>query len=208
MAVRLRNRDYHSGNFGGLLADPAIILAHAVATITDARGRICIPEWLPNSLTDNVRAALADLPPRLNDPDWGEPSLTSSERVFGWNSFSVLATSSGSIVAPQSAISGAARAVGQLRFVVGTDVENILPALRKHLDAHCFEMVELSQLHQAFKATRISPTHPWVRFVSDSIERSVHMRPHVLPNLGLAAERAICRNPRLAYNLDSAFLRR
>ncbi|WP_410010518.1 M20/M25/M40 family metallo-hydrolase [Phyllobacterium zundukense] len=184
MAVRLRDRDCHSGNLGGLLADPAIVLAHAIASITDQRGRIRIPEWLPNSLSEDVRAALADLPPPLNDPDWGETSLTPSERVFGWNSFSVLAMSSGSIDAPQSAISGVARAVGQLRFVVGTDMQDILPALRRHLDAYGFEMVEVSQIDEAFKATRLSPSHPWVRFVCNSIKKTVDKRPHVLPNLG------------------------
>ncbi|THK35204.1 M20 peptidase family dipeptidase [Ensifer sp. MPMI2T] len=184
MAVRLRERDYHSGNFGGLLADPAIILTHAIASITSARGRIRIPEWLPNSLTEDVRTALADLPPRLNDPDWGEPSLTPSERVFGWNSFSVIAISTGSIDAPQSSIAGLARAVGQLRFVVGTEMEDILPALRRHLDSQGFELVELSQIDAAFKATRLSPSNPWVQFACSSIEKTSDKRPHVLPNLG------------------------
>lgn len=43
--VQLRDQDYHFGNFGGLLADPAIILAHALASITDSRRLIRIPEW-------------------------------------------------------------------------------------------------------------------------------------------------------------------
>ncbi|MBB4577582.1 M20 family metallopeptidase [Rhizobium lentis] len=184
MSVRARDRGYHSGNFGGLLADPAIILAHAIASITNARGRIRIPEWLPDSLSEDVRATLADLPSPLNDLDWGETSLSPSERVFGWNSFSVLAMSSGSIDAPQSAISAVARAVGQLRFVVGTNMRDILPALRRYLDAHGFDMVEVSQTDDAFKATRLSPSHPWVRFVCNSIEKAVDKRPHVLPNLG------------------------
>ena len=184
MVVRLRDSDSHSGNFGGLLADPAIILAHAIASIADARGVVRIPEWLPNSLTDDIREALVDLPHPLNDPHWGEPYLSPPERVYGWNSFSILATSSGSIDAPQSAISGAARAIGQLRFVVGTEMKDILPSLRRHLDAHGFKMVKLSQIDEPFKATRLSPGHPWVRFVCDSIEKTVHKRPHVLPNLG------------------------
>ncbi|AVC45475.1 peptidase M20/M25/M40 family protein (plasmid) [Rhizobium leguminosarum bv. viciae] len=184
MVVRLRDSDCHSGNFGGLLADPAIILGHAIASITDARGQIRIPEWLPNSLTDDIREALADLPHPLNDPDWGEANLTPPERVYGWNSFSILATSSGSIGAPQSAISGTASAIGQLRFVVGTDMEDILPSLRRHLDAHGFRMVKISQIGEPFKATRLSPGHPWVHFVCDSIEKTIQKRPHVLPNLG------------------------
>lgn len=181
--VRLRDQDYHSGNFGGLLADPTIILAHALASITDERGQIRIPEWRPDSLTPEIKAVLAGLPYRQHDADWGEETLTPSERVFGWNSFAVLAISSGAIDAPQSAIPGMARAVGQLRFVVGTDMDDIVPALRRHLDRHGFEMVDVALHDEPFKATRFSLDHPWVRFVCDSIARSTQQTPHILPNL-------------------------
>ncbi|MCX8997394.1 M20 family metallopeptidase [Rhizobiaceae bacterium BDR2-2] len=184
LVVDLREGDFHSGNFGGLLADPAILLAQAIATITDARGQIRIPEWRPDSLTPDIRAALRDLPPRQHDADWGESELTPGERVFGWNSFAVLAMSSGNIAAPQNAISGSARATCQLRFVVGTDMDDILPALRRHLDAHGFPMVEIRPgRREAFRATRFSPDHPWVRFVERSLASSAGKRPHVLPNL-------------------------
>lgn len=184
LVVNLRDGDHHSGNFGGLLADPAIILAHAIATITDARGQILVPEWRPTSLTRDIRDTLRDLPPRRHDAEWGEGDLTPSERVFGWNSFAVLALSSGNISAPQNAISGSARATCQLRFVVGTDMDGIIPALRRHLDAHGFPMVEvLAARGEAFRATRFSPDHPWVQFVESSLARSVGRRPHVLPNL-------------------------
>lgn len=184
LMVNLRDGDHHSGNFGGLLADPAIILAQAISTITDARGQIQIPEWRPTSLTPDIRATLRDLPPRRHDAEWGESDLTPSERVFGWNSFAVLAMSSGNIDAPQNAISGSARATCQLRFVVGTDINDIIPALRRHLDAHGFSMVEVRPGRgEAFRATRFSPDHPWVRFVENSLTRTAGKRPHVLPNL-------------------------
>ncbi|MFT4183403.1 MAG: M20 family metallopeptidase [Rhizobium sp.] len=184
LIVNLRDGDHHSGNFGGLLADPAILLAQAIASITDARGQIQIPEWRPTSLTPDIRAVLRDLPPRRHDADWGESELTPSERVFGWNSFAVLALSSGNIDAPQNAISGSARATCQLRFVVGTDINEILPALRRHLDKNGFPMVEVRAARgEAFQATRFSPDHPWVRFVEASLTRSAGRPPHVLPNL-------------------------
>ncbi len=184
LMVNLRDGDHHSGNFGGLLADPAIILAQAISTITDARGQILVPEWRPTSLTPDIRATLRDLPPRRHDAEWGESYLTPSERVFGWNSFAVLAMSSGNIDAPQNAISGSARATCQLRFVVGTDINDIIPALRRHLDSHGFPMVEISPARgEAFRATRFSPDHPWVRFVENSLTRTAGGRPHLLPNL-------------------------
>lgn len=189
LELTLREGAHHSGNWGGLLADPAMILAHALATITDRRGQIQIPEWRPDSLTDDVRAALADLPvtggegPSV-DPDWGEESLTPAERVFGWNSLAVLAMTSGVPEAPVNAISASARATCQLRYVVGTDPADILPALRRHLDANGFEAIAIRPHDRGFfAATRLDPKHPWVGFIAGSIERTTGRPPHILPNL-------------------------
>jgi len=189
LIVDLRDGAHHSGNWGGLLADPAIILAQALSTITDARGQIQIPEWHTTSLTDDIRAALRDLPlkgdggPEI-DADWGQADLTPAERVFGWNSFTVLAMKSGVPEAPVNAISGYAKAACQLRFVVGTDLEDILPALRRHLDARGFGVVQIALHERAFfNATRLAPDHPWVQFVARSLGQTSGKPPHILPNL-------------------------
>ncbi|TDK52382.1 M20 family metallopeptidase [Antarcticimicrobium luteum] len=189
LTVDLREGAHHSGNWGGLLADPAMILAQALSTITDARGQIRIPEWRPDSLTDQVRAALRPLPLEGGDGpdidlDWGEESLTPAERVYGWNSFAILAMKSGVPEAPVNAISASARATCQLRFVVGTDTGEMLPALRRHLDAHGFGKVQIeSHERGSFAATRLDPDHPWVDYVRASLEQSAGKPPHVLPNL-------------------------
>ena len=189
LVVNLREGAHHSGNWGGLLADPAMILAQALSTITDARGQIRIAAWRPTSLTPAVRAALADLPIAAEDgpaidSDWGEASLSPAERAYGWNSFAVLAMKSGVPEAPVNAISAHARATCQLRFVVGTDQAQILPALRRHLDEHGFHAVQIvPQDGGAFAATRLDPDHPWVAFVADSLTRSTGQDPHILPNL-------------------------
>jgi acetylornithine deacetylase/succinyl-diaminopimelate desuccinylase-like protein len=189
LELDLREGAHHSGNWGGLLADPAIILAHALATITDRRGQIQIPEWRPDSLTDDVRAALDGLPitggdgPTV-DEDWGEETLTPAERAYGWNSFAVLAMTSGVPEAPVNAISGKARATCQLRYVVGTDPADIVPALRRHLDKHGFQAVKITPHDRGFfAATRLDPKHPWVSFVVQSITETTGQPPHILPNL-------------------------
>ncbi|KPP88448.1 MAG: putative deacylase [Rhodobacteraceae bacterium HLUCCO07] len=189
LIVDLREGAHHSGNWGGLLADPAMILAQALATITDKRGQIRIPEWRPDSLTPAVRAALEGLPIESTDgpdinTDWGEEDLTPVERAYGWNSFAILAMKSGVPEAPVNAISANACATCQLRYVVGTDPEEILPALRRHLDAHGFDAVRIEPHDRGFfRATRLNPDHPWVTFVADSLERSAGQAPHILPNL-------------------------
>ncbi|WP_422028476.1 M20 family metallopeptidase [Roseovarius sp.] len=189
LVVDFREGAHHSGNWGGLLADPAMVLAQALSTITDPRGQIRIPEWRPDSLTDDVRAALRGLPiaggdgPAI-DENWGEETLTPVERAYGWNSFAVLAMKSGVPEAPVNAISAHARATCQLRYVVGTDPEDIVPALRRHLDAHGFEGVRIVPHDRGFfRATRLAPDHPWVSFVAASLERTAGQSPHILPNL-------------------------
>jgi hypothetical protein len=73
----------------------------------------------------------------------------------------------------------------QLRFVVGVNPDGILPALRRHLDRQGFPMVQVSQSRdEVFKATRLDPEDPWVRWAADSLERTTGKRPAVLPNLG------------------------
>ncbi|MEI4471198.1 M20 family metallopeptidase [Frigidibacter sp. MR17.24] len=189
LVVNLRAGAHHSGNFGGLLADPAMILAQALAVITDARGAIRVPEWRPDSLTPRLREILAALPPveagfALSE-QWGEPGLSPAERVFGWNSFAILALHAGRPEAPVNAIAGSARATCQLRFVTGTDPRAILPALRRHLDAAGFGMVEIRDPGDSdFGATRLDPDHPWVTAVAAALERATGLRPHLLPNLG------------------------
>ncbi|QDG76341.1 M20 family metallopeptidase [Labrenzia sp. PHM005] len=186
--VNLRDGANHSGNWGGLLADPAMILSHAIASICDVKGQIQIEEWRPDSLTPKIREALKDLPIGDGGPEisanWGEEGLSAPERAFGWNSFAVLAMKSGVPEAPVNAISGHASAHCQLRYVVGTDSDDILPALRRHLDKHGFSMVEIVPADRVFfQATRLDPDHPWVDFVRDSLTETSGKNPHVLPNL-------------------------
>lgn len=189
LSVDLRDGAHHSGNWGGLLADPAQRLIHAIASICNARGTILIPEWRPTSLTPEIRALIRDLPasdgsgPAI-DPNWGEPGLTPSERALGWNSFAVLAMSSGVPEAPVNAISGRARATCQLRFVVGTDAGDIVPALRRHLDAGGFTDVQIEGADEVlFPATRLDPANPWVQRAAGSIQATTGQVPHVVPNL-------------------------
>jgi hypothetical protein len=72
-----------------------------------------------------------------------------------------------------------------LRFVVGVDIEEILPALRRHLDRHGFSFVQIAQgRDEIFRATRIAPDNPWVQWTSASMQRTAGERPAIIPNLG------------------------
>ena len=191
MDVDLREGGHHSGNWGGLLANPAIILLNAIATITTARGKILIPDLLPPGIPDPVKQALSDIEhdggedaPEI-DPDWGEPGLSTAEQVHAWNSFEVLAFTAGDPERPVNAIPPRARATCQIRFTVGVDPDRFLDILRDHLDAQEFPMVALSQARQNYAhATRLDPGNPWVTFCEASLDRTTNKKTAVLPSLG------------------------
>jgi acetylornithine deacetylase/succinyl-diaminopimelate desuccinylase-like protein len=190
LAVNLREGGHHSGNWGGLLANPGTILAHAIASLVDARGRILVEALRPAAIPASVRAALADIEPGepggpVIDAQWGEPGLTPAERVFAWNTLEVLAFVSGNPAHPVNAIPPRATAHMQLRFVVGSDPSSFVPALRAHLDAHGLAGVEVSASRVAvMHATRLDPDNPWVRRIAASIAHTTGQRPAILPNLG------------------------
>jgi acetylornithine deacetylase/succinyl-diaminopimelate desuccinylase-like protein len=189
LRVALRDRSYHSGNWGGLLRNPATVLASAVACLVDGRGQILVPGLRPPPLPPAVRAALAALPvgggpgdPEV-DAGWGEPGLTPAERVYGWNTLEVLSLAAGHPDPPVNAIPGSAHAHAQLRFVVGTDIAGLAGALRARLDECGFGMVAV-ETGQVMNATRADPDGPWVRFALASLERTAGRPAALLPNLG------------------------
>ena len=186
----LRDGGHHSGNWGGLLANPGTILAHAIASLVDAKGAILVPGLRPAPVPQSVRRALASIEPGepggpAIDRDWGEPGLTPAERVFGFNTLEVLAFKTGNPENPVNAIPGRASAHLQLRFVEGCDHTTFLAAIRAHLDAHGFSRVEVRPARsETMAATRLDPDHPWVRWAAASVARTTGVTPAILPNLG------------------------
>ena len=187
--VNLREGGHHSGNWGGVLANPATILANAIASLVDHQGRLQLDALKPPRLTNQIRAALADVEvkPMADEPalseNWGEEGLSAAERLYAWNTLEVLAMSSGNIEKPANAIPGQASAVLQLRFVVGTRVDNIAEVIKAHLEARGFPMVEVSAT-QRFAASRTDFDSPWVKWTAESIRKTTGKAPAVLPNFG------------------------
>ncbi len=189
LRAALRARAYHSGNWGGALRNPATVLASAVASLVDGRGRILVPGLRPPPIPPEVREALARIPvgggpgdPDV-DEDWGEPGLTPAERVTGWNTLEVLSLAAGDPDRPVGVIPGSAHAHCQLRFVPGTDVTALAETLREHLDRSGLGMVAIEPGF-VMRASRADLRGPWVRFALDSLERTEHIPAVLLPNLG------------------------
>ena len=190
LVVDLRPGGVHSGNWGGMTRDPAIILAHAIAAIADRHGRILVPGWLPRAIPAPVRAALAGLDLQAEggaatiDPEWGEPGLTAAEKVYAWTSFIVLAMEAGHPASPVNAVAPRANAHCQIRYTVDVDPESFAPALRTHLDAAGFPEVQVVPHGVRMAASRTSPDDPWVQWVAASMADSLPRPIQLIPNSG------------------------
>ena len=83
--VELRDGGHHSGNWGGLLANPGVILAHALASIVTREGKVLVRDLLPKNIPGSVINALKNCTPTPEpdepqiDPWWGEPGLSAAE---------------------------------------------------------------------------------------------------------------------------------
>ena len=189
LVIRLRPGGVHSGHWGGITPDPAIILAHAIASIADRHGRILVREWLPqDGVTPAVHAVLDGCPVEGGgeaaqvDPDWGEPGLSAAEKIYAWSSFIVLAMTSGRPENPVNAVAPDARAHCQIRYTVDADPDRFVPALRRHLDAAGFGEAQIENGRVRMPASRTDPSDPWVQRVARSLERSLGQKVQIIPN--------------------------
>jgi acetylornithine deacetylase/succinyl-diaminopimelate desuccinylase-like protein len=72
LTADLRPGDHHSGNWGGLLVNPATLLANAIASLVDGNGRILVQALRPPALSEAVRQALSHIA-MVSGPD--EPAI-------------------------------------------------------------------------------------------------------------------------------------
>lgn len=191
MRLEYREGGHHSGNWGGLLANPAIVLMHAITSLVGPTGQVKHPTLKPQHMPNSVRAALGsvDVVSGPDDPDidpwWGEPGLTAAEKVFGWNTFEVLSFISGDPDKPQNAVPPFAEAICQIRFTVDTDPDLFIPAIREHFAENDWGDVVVEPARMSMlRASRLDPDHPAVPWAVRSITESLGRAPAVIPNSG------------------------
>lgn len=188
LVVKLRDGGVHSGHWGGLTRDPAVILAHAIATMMDRNGKVLVRGILPPSLPNSVRTVLDGCPvgggadAATIDAGWGEPGLSSAEKIYGWNSLIVLAMVSGRPENPVNAVAPDARAHCQIRYTVDSDPAGFTAAIRAHFDAAGFPEVAVENSFIRMPASRTDPDHPWVRWAQASMQATLGKPVQIIPN--------------------------
>ena len=186
LALKHRDGGRHSGNFGGALRNPALELAHALASIVDRNGALQIPEWTPGQIPLATRQALHGIAPAGGaiDDDWGVPGLSPAERIHAWSSAEVLALHAGHPPSPVNAIPAEASAWVQLRYAPGTPEAGLTAALRRHLDTHGFSDVTITTEGPAFSASATPVDHPAVTRIAQAATKATGHAPVILPSLG------------------------
>lgn len=182
---------HHSGNWGGLLKNPGIVLANALSCMVDKRGSVKVPGLMPDRIPTEVRNSIVDLnlggqpgDPEI-DHDWGEPGLSAGEKVFGWNTLDVLAFKTGNPASPVHAIPASAVAHCHMRYVIGSDPSRFVGLVEQHLKHHGFSDVTVEEdSSHAMKATRLDPNNPWVGWAMKSLQTTTGKPTTLLPNLG------------------------
>jgi acetylornithine deacetylase/succinyl-diaminopimelate desuccinylase-like protein len=174
---------------------------------------LLVEELKAPPMTKAVKEALADVEidggdkgPQVDDW-WGEPDLKPAERVYAANSFNILTYWCGTPGRPVNAIPPNAVANCQLRFIAGTKVENVIPALERHLKVKGHHLVKVTPPPPVndgeFPATRTEPDHPWALFARNSLQRSSNRKPAIIPSMGGSICNDIHRRLGAAHDLDS-----
>ena len=166
--LRAARRRPSLGQLGRPLANPAVLLAHAIASLVSPQGVLLVAGLRPPPLPDRCGPALADIAvggdpgdPAV-DAGWGEPGLSPPNassagiRSRCWRSPPAIRS------IPVNAIPPEARAHCQMRFVVGTDWARLGDHLRRHLTTRGLRSRGRGRARQRGDAP--STRGPWVRW--------------------------------------------
>ena len=190
MKVNLRKGGHHSGNWGGLLSNPGIILAHAISSLISSSGEIKVAGLKPKKIPEPIKNVINKINIVQNDDgpiidhNWGEKGLSIEEKVFAWNTLEVLSFKTGDPDNPMHAIPPEAIAHCHIRYVVPSNPKTFTKAIRNHLDKEGFEIVKIEATRGFMSATRLNPEHPWAKWSINSLRKTSGLEIDVLPNLG------------------------
>lgn len=147
--VRLQGAkgDLHSGRYGGVVDNPANVLAHLIDGMKDREGRILLPGFYDNvrPLSDDERADLAKLP---MDEEWwkeqagvsklfGEPGYTATENASARPTLDVNGLLSGFTgEGSKTVLPARAMAKISMRLVPDQSAAEVEEILRSYLEAN------------------------------------------------------------------------
>lgn len=148
ITARVARSDLHSGLHGGGIANPAMALAHILASLKAADGLILVPGFYDDvlPLTDDVRAAIARVPfdeaAYLAEngaiATFGEPGYTTRERLWARPTLDVNGLTSGwQGAGTKTVLPAEASAKITCRLVAAQNPERVFDLIQAHVQATC-----------------------------------------------------------------------
>lgn len=191
LSVSGASRDLHSGNFGGLVANPAQRLVACLASLFDEHGRPAIEGFWDAAAAPgaeelaqleripfDAEALAAEL--GVDAAQLGDPA-TAMRRLLYEPLINVHALEAGS---GASAIPAAASAGIDLRLVPNQRADAVIELLRAHLARGGFSDVRLEVAAGRRNGVRTPRQHPAVDAVVGALRAAYGREPVILPNLG------------------------
>ena len=196
LTVRTASSSLHSGHWGNLAPDAALLLAQILAGMKNADGRVTVPGFYDGVRppTAKEREAIAAVPFDVDEVAaqigaralWGPSDVPPMERMMFLPTFTVTGLGSGYVGAGfQNSIPGEARAHIDVRYVPDQDPDQIFAVLSEYLRVRAPE-AQLTCLGT------VPPSHtpmdtPAVRLVAEAIRRGFGVDPILLPRSGGSA---------------------
>lgn len=148
IVVRGPRSDQHSGMVGGGIANPALALAHILASLRREDGLVTVDGFYDDvvPLTPEARAEIARIP--FPDADllaetgasatWTEPGYTAAEGIFARPTLDVNGLNSGwQGAGTKTVLPAQASAKITCRLVAAQNPERIFAAIEAHVARHC-----------------------------------------------------------------------
>lgn len=173
--------DLHSGQFGGIVHNPAIILSEVIARMHDESGRVTLPGFY-----DSVRNISPEEKNRMSSLDlddahfldltgvkelYGEMGFTQLERLGARPTLDVNGLYSGFIgKGAKTIIPAFARAKISCRLVPDQDPEEVYNQLMAYLEAHVPATATWDLLKMSGAPAYISENAPGVKILTDALE--------------------------------------
>lgn len=182
--------DLHSGVYGGVVHNPAQVLAELIAGMHDAEGRVTLPGFYDKvrPLSEEERAELARLPigddffleqtgaPAL----YGEAGYTAVERVGARPTLEVNGLKAGFIGSgAKTVLPAMAIAKISMRLVPDQDPQEVEKQLRRYLEERAPQTVrwELLSLHGGRPSISRRDT-PWVQALTEAMQAVYGCKPY------------------------------
>ncbi|MHB1505628.1 MAG: dipeptidase [Sulfobacillus sp.] len=192
LEVRTAAVDAHSGGLGGLIANPAMALAHILAGLQDTSGRVLVEGFYDQArpLTEAQAAQLGAMTPlakRLADGVgakglWGDPEFSPIARNWLRPTLEVNGVGGGFQGAgSKTVIPATAFAKITCRLVADQDPEVVLDLVKRHIERSAPDHVQVSFSETSGQATpyRLPDGHPVAEAAGRVLER-LYGRPPIL----------------------------